>query len=73
LRHTDKNALLRIAYSHQKKYDGRRIDFQELGPWILSNKICDNYIKMWEDEDEAEIEYLLNRTDANWAAFTTKI
>lgn len=57
----------------KKKYAGPKIDFIELGAWIVNNRICHEFLHLWEGSDAAHATYLLNRTSANWQVHTQKL
>jgi hypothetical protein len=70
----NKNEQSVFSYNRDvtKDYKGRRIGFIELGAWLLSSNATLKYVQMWEDADDADMKYRLDRTDANWEAYKTK-
>lgn len=49
-----------------KAYSGRKVGFIELGACIFSSAVCINMIRRREVAEEAEMEYLLDRTDEKY-------
>jgi hypothetical protein len=54
------------------EYTGCRIDVTELGAWILSNNATLKYVRLWEDENDALLASMMDRSAENWATYREK-
>jgi hypothetical protein len=61
--------------TYKTEYPKASLTFARLTQWILSPYMRANgvwigqYAKLWDDAIDAQIQYRLNKTDANWDTF----
>jgi hypothetical protein len=54
-------------------YNGKQVDSQELGAWILNSDKALKYVRLWEDSYEAHLRFSMDRTDDNWEVFRVEM
>jgi hypothetical protein len=61
-----------FKFDHKAEYSLRRIDFTELGAWVLNNDATLKYVRLWEDANDARMAYMLDRSAQNLAMLEAK-
>jgi hypothetical protein len=61
-----------FKFNHKAEYSLRRVDFTELGAWVLNNDAALKYVRLWEDANDARMAYMLDRSAQNLAMLEAK-
>lgn len=54
----------KFKYDGNLSYNGRRIQIDELGAWVLNNRGTLKYVHLWEAATEAQLNFRLGKTAA---------